>query len=74
MLKQAMIIKFKNLFIWWLFWSGMNLLGHVLGLYNRPVVETIAMIYGAFSCMMTYYLLVRLGLLREGDYVEKPHD
>lgn len=63
-----MIIKFKNLFVWWLFWSGMNLLGHALGLYSRPMIETIAMIYGSFSCLATYYVMVRLGIIHEHKY------
>lgn len=66
-----MIVKYKNLFIWWAVSSAINIVLHALGFWSHPWNDTLAMSYGGLSLLVSYYFMVRLGILREKQYVEK---
>ena len=66
-----MIVKFTILYIYWGIFTTSNFLAHLVGVTSRPVIETMAMIYGAFSFLVTYHILVKFKIIREHEYVRK---
>lgn len=64
-----MIVKIKNLYVYWLIFSVLNIASQLIGLFRHPLVETLAMCYGALTFLATYHLLTRLGIFTEHKYV-----
>jgi hypothetical protein len=59
------IIKIKNLYVYCIIFSVVNIGYSLAGVFSHPMVETLAMCYGAFTFLASYHILARLGILTE---------
>lgn len=66
-----MIIKLKNLYVFW-FCSALCSVGaKLIDLMTTPWIELMAMQYGGLTLLTTYWLFVKIGILHEKVYEEK---
>ena len=66
-----MIVKLKNLYVFWFVSTLVSIAAKFAGIMTMPWIELAAMQYGGVSLLTVYYILVKLGLLHEKQYEEK---